>query len=81
MSLRNWAASIFTKNIQPGESAPTAVLPTDAPVIRADGDYYHTWSPKLLRMADDINSLSATTEREFMGVGEKLHSFAERFNE
>ncbi|MBA4373153.1 MAG: hypothetical protein C0402_09875 [Thermodesulfovibrio sp.] len=32
-------------------------------------------------MADDINSLSATTEREFIGVGEKLRSFAERFNE
>lgn len=81
MSLRDWAGAIFSWGKKSGNGDETSVLLADAPVVRAEGDYYRTWNPALHRMAADIDSLSASTEREFMAVGEKLHSFAERFNE
>ncbi len=81
MALRDWAVSIFSREKKSGDNGDAAVVVPEVRAARADAEFYHTWSPALHRMAEDINSLSVSTEREFMAVGEQLHSFAERFNE
>lgn len=79
MSLRDWAGSIFGRGGAAGGSSQAAVV-AEVSAPRSDESFYLTWTPALRRMAGDINTLSTATEQEFIAVGEKLQSFADRFS-